>query len=147
MSDAHVNLTTGSPNWKYSAPAIALHWLIALLIVFLLCLGWYMMEIEREPGADWYFNLHRSLGLVAGGLVLVRALWRATHRPVELPDTVPFWERNLALAAHWLLYACMIVMPLTGYLGASYNKSGVTFFGLLLPFWSGPSRELSKLFF
>jgi cytochrome b561 len=41
----------------------------------------------------------------------------------------------------------MVVMPLTGFLGASYNKSGVAFFGLKLPLWAAPSRELSKLFF
>jgi cytochrome b561 len=134
-------------QWRYSPPAIVLHWLIALLVSTLFGLGWYMMEIEREPGADWYFNLHRSLGLTVGVLILLRVVWRVTHRPAGLPATVPLWEQKLSLAAHWLLYACMLVMPLTGYLGASYNRSGAALFGYRLPFWSGPNRDLSKLFF
>jgi cytochrome b561 len=134
-------------HWKYTPPAVILHWLVGLLIVTLFCLGWYMMEIERQPGSDWYFNLHRSLGLTVGGLIVLRILWRAFHRPDELPPIMPNWEKQASLAAHWLLYACMIVMPLTGYLGASYNKSGAAFFGHRLPFWSGPNRDLSKLFF
>jgi cytochrome b561 len=134
-------------QWRYSRPALFLHWLVAILIVGLLGLGWYMMAIEKEPGSDWYFNLHRSLGLTVAGLVVLRVLWRLSHWPAELPDSVAFWEEKLSLATHWLLYACMVVMPLTGYLGASYNKSGVAFFGLKLPFWAANSRELSKLFF
>jgi cytochrome b561 len=135
-------------HWRYGPPAIVLHWLVALLIFTMFGLGWYMMAIEHRPGgADWWFNLHRSLGLTAGGLIVLRLLWRASHQPAPLPGAVPFWERKLSLAAHWLLYACMIVMPLTGYLGAAYSKSGAAFFGYRLPFWSGPGRDLSKLFF
>ncbi len=138
---------TSTPFWKYSPPAVALHWLLALLIAGLFGLGWYMMQIERQPGADWYFNLHRSLGLTVAGLVVMRIVWRWSHSPEALPAGVPAWEKTLSLAAHWLLYACMVVMPLTGYLGSAYNKSGVAFFGVPLPVWAAPSRDLSKLFF
>jgi cytochrome b561 len=147
MTEQAVSSANLSAHWKYTPPAVVLHWLVALLIVGLLCLGWYMMAIEKQPGADWYFNLHRSLGVLLAGLVVLRVLWRVSHRPAELPAGVPMWEKQLALAAHWLLYACMVVMPLTGYLGAAYNKSGVAFFGIALPFWAENSRNLSKLFF
>jgi cytochrome b561 len=141
------NTAVTATHWRYSPPAIVLHWLVGLLIFALFGLGWYMMEIERQPGADWYFNLHRSLGLTVLALVVLRVLWRASHRPAELPPTVPAWEKHLSRAGHWLLYALMIVMPLTGYLGSSYNRSGAAFFGYQLPFWSGADRNLSKLFF
>ena len=147
MSEQAISPALPGAQWKYGRPAVVLHWLVAILIAGLLGLGWYMMEIEKEPGADWYFDLHRSLGLTLAGLVALRVVWRLSHRPAELPDGVPFWEKKFSLAAHWLLYTCMVVMPLTGFLGASYNKSGVAFFGLKLPLWAAPSRELSKLFF
>jgi cytochrome b561 len=147
MSKQAVDSAPPGAQWKYGHPAVALHWLIALLIAVLLGLGWYMMEIEKEPGADWYFDLHMSLGLTLAGLVVLRVIWRLSHRPAELPDGVTVWEKKFSLAAHWLLYACMIVMPLTGYFGSAYKKTGVAFFGLQLPAWTAPSRELSKLFF
>ncbi|MEO7726867.1 MAG: cytochrome b [Burkholderiales bacterium] len=147
MSERSLSAPDAGGYWRYSPPAVVLHWLVALLIVGLFGLGWYMMEIEKQPGADWYFNLHRSLGLTVAALVVLRILWRASHPPEALPVSVPFWEKKLSLAAHWLLYSCMFVMPLTGYLGSAYNKSGVAFFGIALPFWSAPDRNLSKLFF
>lgn len=147
MRTQALNPVSPDAHWRYSPPAVILHWLVALLIVTLFGLGWYMMEIERQPGADWYFNLHRSLGVTVAALIVLRLIWRASHQPAPLPGAVPFWEQKLSLAAHWMLYACMIVMPLTGFLGASYNKSGVAFFGHQLPFRSGPDRNLSKLFF
>jgi cytochrome b561 len=147
MTEQAVSPSIADAHWRYGPPAVVLHWLVAILIVGLLGLGWYMMSIEKQPGSDWYFNLHRSLGLTLAGLVVLRIIWRMSHRPEELPASVPPWEKTLSLAAHWLLYACMVVMPLTGYLGSAYNKSGVAFFGLALPFWAANSRELSKLFF
>jgi cytochrome b561 len=134
--------------WRYSPPAVVLHWLIALFIFTLFVLGWCMMTIEHRPGgADWWFNLHRSLGLTVAGFVVLRILWRVSHRPAELSANMPAWEKILARAAHWMLYALMIVMPLTGYLGSSFNRSGAAFFGYQLPFWSAPDRDLSRLFF
>ena len=147
MREQAANAPIVGAYWRYDSPAVVLHWLVALLIVGMFGLGWYMMSIEKEPGSDWYFNLHRSLGLTLAGFVVLRLLWRLSHWPAELPDSVPFWENKLSLAAHWLLYACMVVMPLTGYLGSAYNKSGVAFFGIQLPFWDATNRNLSKLFF
>jgi cytochrome b561 len=147
MTEPAVSAAIVDANWKYRPPAVVLHWLVALLIVGMFGLGWYMMSIEKEPGSDWYFNLHRSLGLTVAGLVVLRVIWRLSHWPAELPAGVSMWDRKLSLAAHWLLYACMVVMPLTGYLGASYSKDGAAFFGHPLPFWGAASRDLSKLFF
>ena len=71
--------------WRYSPPAVVLHWLIALFIFTLFVLGRYIMTIEHRPGgADWWFNLHRSLGLTVAGFVVLRILWRVSHRPAEL---------------------------------------------------------------
>ena len=50
------NLTqTQKPKAAFTATARGLHWLMSVLIVGMLALGWYMMSIEDEPGSDWYF--------------------------------------------------------------------------------------------
>jgi cytochrome b561 len=133
--------------WRYGRPAIALHWLLAALITFLVGLGWYMMTIERLPQGPWYFDLHRSIGLLVFGLVVLRILWRLLHRPAPLPASLPRWQVQLSSLTEALLYACMVVLPVTGYLGTSHSKSAVKFFGLALPVWAAPDRTASHLFF
>jgi cytochrome b561 len=138
----------GSPApWKYRRPAIWLHWLCALLIVGLLCLGWYMMAIEDDPGSGWYFDQHKSFGLLLFALVLIRVVWRSTHKPQPLPATVPAWQKTLAGLTQWLLYGCMLAMPIIGFVGASYTKRGVALFGVRFPAWLTPDHDVAEQFF
>jgi cytochrome b561 len=113
----------------------------------MVAVGLYMTSIEDEPGADRYFDLHKSTGIVVFALVLARLAWRLRHRPAALPPTMPKWQVLAAAGVHRLLYACMVLMPLTGFLGASHTRSGVAFFGLQLPRWRAPDRDTAELFF
>lgn len=133
--------------WRYGMPAIVLHWVLAVLIAAMVSLGWFMMTVEKQPQGPWYFDLHRSIGLVVAALVLLRVSWRLTHGPAPLPASLPRWEVRASSLTHWLLYVCMVAMPVTGIIGAQYNRSGLQFFGIPLPSWSAPDRALSHLFF
>jgi cytochrome b561 len=117
------------------------------MIAGLLALGWYMMSVEDDPGSEWYFDLHTSLGIIVFGLVSLRIVWRATHRPAPLPASLPRWQIKLSQATEWALYVCMLLMPILGFLGASYSKSGVGFFGSRLPAWALPDHATAELFF
>ena len=78
---------------RYTGLAIALHWLLAIGLVYQLWLGVWMGDIPKTPPglrAEW-FNWHKSVGIVLGLLIVLRGLWRLTHRPPELPDTMPLW--------------------------------------------------------
>jgi cytochrome b561 len=134
-------------QWRYATPAILLHWLLALLVTGMMGLGWYMMSIEDEPNSGWYFDLHKSVGLLVVALVLLRLLWRAGNRPEKLPASLPQWQVRAAAITHWLLYTCLIVMPLAGLIGAALSKHGIAFFGLALPVLVAPNHDLSEQFF
>ncbi|HEY2560130.1 MAG TPA: cytochrome b [Caldimonas sp.] len=132
--------------WRYSGTAIALHWLLAILITLTTAIGWRMMWIEHEPGSEQFFELHKSIGLVIAALVAARVLWRLTHRPEPRPEGAA-WESRLASASHALLYVLIVALPITGYLGASYSKAGVQWFGIATPRWTAPDHDTSELFF
>jgi len=133
--------------WRYGRNAVALHWTLAVLLVATTALGLFMMSIEREPGSAWYFDLHKSVGLVIASLVALRIAWRLNNRPEPLPASVPMWQVKLASGTQAMLYLLMVVVPLTGYLGASYSKAGVRFFGLATPQWALPDHDRSEQFF
>jgi cytochrome b561 len=135
------------PAWRYDSVAIALHWVSALLIAATAGLGWYMLENEEAPGIRWFFDLHRSIGVVIALLLVIRVLWRVAHRPEALPASVPTWQARLASGAQVLLYLLMIAMVVTGYLGSSYTRSGVSVFGLSTPHWAVPNREWAHQLF
>ena len=73
--------TTSENSDRYGSPAIFFHWTLAVLIVGLIGLGWYMMSVEEEPGSEWLFGLHISLGLTAAALIVMRLFWRLRHVP------------------------------------------------------------------
>jgi cytochrome b561 len=128
---------------RYAWPALVLHWTLALLIIGMLLLGYYMVDIPKgTPGRALYFNLHKSCGVLAGILILARLGWRLTHAPPPLPAGTPRWTRQAAQWSHGLLYACMLLQPASGYLSSSFNRYGVKFFGLALPSWGWEDKPL-----
>ncbi|MEO8525697.1 MAG: cytochrome b/b6 domain-containing protein, partial [Caldimonas sp.] len=109
--------------------------------------GWYMMSVEHEPGSVGYFDLHKSVGIVIAFLVATRILWRLGHPPGPLPASLPAWQVKLARGTQAMLYLLMVLLPLTGYLGASWSKAGVHWFGLTTPAWAVPDHDRAEQFF
>ena len=132
---------------RYSRTAIALHWTLALLLIVMIALGLYMTELPRNtPERSFFFNLHKSLGLLAAALILLRVIWRLWSNPPKLDGLAPQWQVTAAGVSHAALYGCMVLMPLAGYLGSSFNKYGVRFFGLPLPNWAWDDPALREFF-
>jgi len=102
---------------RYSAVAIALHWLIALAIVALVVIGIVMTGLPDTDLTRKFalYQLHKSLGITVLALSLLRLAWRLTHRPPPLPGTLKPWERRAAWATHIGFYGLIIVIPLLGW--------------------------------
>jgi cytochrome b561 len=101
---------------RYSVGAIAFHWTIAALVLFNLWLGLFRASLPRE----WQvMPVHKSLGITILVLTLGRIAWRLAHRPPPLPDAMPRWEKAASATAHVLLYALLLILPLTGWLMSS----------------------------
>jgi cytochrome b561 len=122
---------------KYDRIAIWLHWIIGLAVLLQFALGWWMLDVPKDPPglrAGW-FNLHKSIGITLAAFVVLRLLWRLSHPAPLLPGGIPRIQRLAASATHWALYACMLVLPLTGYLGSSFTRYPIKYFGVALPHW------------
>jgi len=144
-SAAPLNASAGAP--RYSPAQIALHWAIGLAIIVMLGIGLYMVGLPKGLAfKSSLINFHKSLGMTIFLLVLIRVVVRmVTGRP-PLPP-MPAWQRAAASMTQGLLYVSMIVMPLTGYLGSSFNKFSTRFWGIPLPMWASDDPGLRKVFF
>jgi cytochrome b561 len=133
---------------SYSGPAIALHWLIALLIVCGFALGWVMTDIPGfTPTKLKYFSWHKWIGVTVFALAVLRVLWRATHRPPPLPAAMSPLQQGAAHAVHGLLYVLMLAIPATGYLYSSASNIPVVYLGIVpLPRLIDPDPVLKETF-
>jgi cytochrome b561 len=133
---------------KYSGTAMALHWLIALLIIGGFALGWVMTDIPGfTPAKLKYFAWHKWIGVTAMALIIIRLVWRATHTPPPLPATTGRTAAMAAHGVHHLLYLLMVCVPVSGYIYSSIAGIQVVYLGLVpLPTLVGPHPELRHLF-
>jgi cytochrome b561 len=127
----------------YTRTAVALHWLIALLVIGALCVGWTMTSMAISPAKLKLFNYHKWVGVTVLALVLLRIYWRMTHRPPPL-EPMPRWQQAAAHGGHILLYFLLLVMPLSGWLYSNAAGYPIVFLGKIpLPTLLGKDKDLS----
>jgi cytochrome b561 len=129
----------GLDTRRYNLAATTLHWLIALLILTQIGLGWYMNEVlpDHSPAQDQIQSLHISLGLTTLLLVLARIAIRLVWRAPPLPADLPRLDRALARFTHGLFYALMLVLPLTGWALVSAGAHPISWWGISWPHLPG----------
>lgn len=125
--------------------AILLHWIIAVLIIGLLCVGLYMVELPISPSKLKIYGIHKATGLLVLALVVVRLCWRVINTTPKL--AMPLWEVVIARIVHWAFYVLMLAMPITGWLLTSSAGLAPSFYGLFtVPTLIAPNENLRPLF-
>lgn len=105
---------------RYTGVAIALHWAMAALLVFMIWLGWNMEDNEAR------YQLHKSIGITILYLALARLAWRFANPPPPLPEGMPALEKTASHFVHIAFYVLMIGMPLGGWLMVSVSPFQVS---------------------
>ena len=128
---------------RYHPVSMALHWLLALMILGSLAVGFYMTDLPLSPTRLKLYNWHKWAGMTILILSALRLLWRLGHRPPpDLP--MPAWQSRAAHLAHQGLYALFFAVPLAGWAYSSAAGFPVVLFGVLpLPDWVPVDRPLS----
>lgn len=115
---------------RYGNISRILHWDMALLI------GWQLLKIfdRVADGEHWIGQTlvpwHVSIGTLLLLLIALRIVWavkQKDNRPEQDPATA-----FLVKAGHFLLYAGMVLMPVTGVLTMLGGGYGWTAFGIEL---------------
>ncbi len=133
-------------NEKYSLFMRVLHWAMALAILGLIGVGWYMEGLDNTVSfrGDLY-SLHKSFGVLVLLLLVVRfAVRQRSHIP-PTPEGIPSTVRKLAHGAHYLLYIMMLAVPLMGWLMSNSYGYGVSLFGISMPMLFPENKELGAL--
>jgi cytochrome b561 len=128
----------------YGTTAKIFHWLIVALLFAQYPIGWLMPDIHRGMKPGDAMTLHISFGILILMLIVLRLFWRITH-PVAPESSLPPWQRLTSEAVHWLLYALVLAVTVTGWLFASFRGWPVSFFFLApLPMLSSESVSAGR---
>ena len=105
------------PTQRYTAPARALHWIMAVLILPTIPAGLVMVQ----PGIDRslqnaLFLYHKNVGVLLLLLVVLRIVWRLRNPAPPLPAQMPAWQVRIAHLTHVVLYALLVILPVAGYI-------------------------------
>lgn len=129
-------------NTQHSYGTIAkwFHWSTAILFLLSYCSVYYRHWFtENKTPENWTaLQLHLSIGVTIAVLVALRIIWRLmSEQPKPEPGTQ--LAHTAAKWGHYALYAVMIIMPLTGYMGTGANTEFFFLFDI-------PKFESTSLF-
>jgi cytochrome b561 len=122
-----------------------LHWLMAALIFVALPLGvWASLLPSGDAMRVEILFFHKSIGVTVFGLIALRIVWRLIVGAPAYAEPLGKVIRVASRAGHLALYALMIAMPVSGYLGSTAGGRAVSWFGLLeLPRLVAKDRSLA----
>ena len=115
----------------YTRTAIALHWLMALLVLIAFPAGVIMHEMAFSPDKLRLMSYHKWLGVTIFILLIARLVWRAKHRPAALDEATALWQRSVAKGVHVMLYVLLFSIPLSGWLMSSAKGFQTVYLGVL----------------
>jgi cytochrome b561 len=128
---------------QYGLVSMLFHWLMGIVIIGLLVLGWIMDDLDG-PNAYWWWSMHKTFGFFILLLIPIRFYWRLIN---ESPDNVDSsLLKRISSWNIWTLYALMFAMALSGFIMSDAGGHAIKLFHLYpLPFVFTKNPELSKL--
>ncbi len=134
-------------NDHYGWTAQLLHWTMALLMMGLFGLGWWMVDLSFYHA--WYHHsqeLHQALGMLALTLATARIGWAMYQRPPPLQANIRPWQRLAANLTHHTLYLMTLAIPISGYLITTASGQGIDVFGWFeIPSLFPPSKGREEI--
>lgn len=123
-------MTAELPRNSFLRSTKILHWLIALLMIGLIILGWWMVDLSFYSG--WYYFapfLHKSLGVTVFVLGLLLLLTKFRKQPVPMTGHTML-EKVASKVAHVLLFVSLFTIPISGYIFTTFMGEAVSVFNL-----------------
>ena len=110
------------------------HWAVFLIFANQYIVARIMMNLPQGETfwgftQGFFYNWHKSFGMIVLGLALLRYVWRRTTRLPDWHKTLTQGEIKAIHIIEPVLYWCMILMPLSGYFFVMAGGYGINFFG------------------
>jgi len=115
---------------SYSTVTKILHWLTAVLVVTCWMLGVLTGDFLKTASRTVTLFAHIAVGLTLLDVLVLRALWRAMSSPPPAERPVfGIWPR-VGRLMHYVLYAMLLMVPVTGILLQFSFGKGLPLYGV-----------------
>lgn len=129
----------------YSPLSKLFHWVIALAVIGMLTMGFFLDDIPEQFQGTAYM-LHKSTGITILFLMILRFIWiHAVGKP-PLPVSIKPWEKILSRFVQYSFYALLVIMPLSGWIMSVAADKIPNYFGLFKAPLPGiePNKSLAE---
>lgn len=113
---------------KLSSTTIKLHWIVALLMIFMISSGLYMTEVKNYD----VYTVHKSVGLLAIFFIVGRVLWRIKNGWPSHASDYKAIEIILSKFVHYVLIISTVLIPLSGLFLTIFEGFSLPFFSFEL---------------
>lgn len=112
---------------SYGLVAIILHWSMAIVLIGLFALGFWMVDLDYY--STWYHQapwIHKSVGVLVIAVLLLRWLWKLKNvSPIGLDKPL---LNKIAHIVHMSFYVLIVLIAISGYLISTAEGDGVSVF-------------------
>ena len=115
---------------QYGVISKLLHWVIAIVIITMLYVGYYMSDMPVSDEKYQLYSLHKASGVTLFIFVIIRLFWRIFNISPSMPPETPKWQVLAADLNVKFLYFLMICQPLSGIFMSLYSGRSIDIFGL-----------------
>ncbi len=132
---------------QYGIMARALHWIMALMIIGIISVGFYMTSMEDGDDKWELYRMHKAFGVIVLMFVLFRWFWMLTNTALSPLANYTALDRKLAKLGKWALMILMLVMPLSGLAMSAFGGRATSVFGLFsVPGFAEANKSVAGVF-
>jgi len=114
----------------YGSISRLFHWIIGIMIIIMLCVGFYMTDLAPSDQKWEIYGMHKATGVILLVLVILRMSWRLINIIPDLPNTMPTLHSVGYKLGVKLQYLFMFLMPSSGILMSLFAGKDIPIYGI-----------------
>jgi cytochrome b561 len=115
----------------YGAVSQMMHWITVVLVILAWLLGQFDDVFPKGAARAAGLFVHISAGLAVIGILVLRLFWRFADPPPPIEHTIlGAWLDRAGRLAHYLLYALLVAVPISGIVLQFARGDALPLFGL-----------------
>lgn len=131
---------------SYGLVSRILHWLIGIMILVLLIVGFIMVDMDISDKKWEIYATHKAVGFILLLLVGLRIVWRVMDTKVLPPADLPNKFKEAGYVTHTILYLLMFIMPISGVFMSILSGHNIDVFGFFTIEALTNDPKISKIF-